>query len=67
MFGIVTPFVDKSFALFESGVMFYLGYPTAKALAKILLQTTPKAVASGVENRLREVYLAIRLQRRYLS
>lgn len=55
MFGIATPFVDKFLALSESVVMFYLGYPTAKALAKLLLQTTPNTVQNGVENRLREV------------
>ncbi|KAI9483336.1 MAG: cation efflux family-domain-containing protein [Benjaminiella poitrasii] len=55
MFGIATPFFDKMLALFESVVMFYLGYPTAKALAKILLQTTPITVQNGVENRLREI------------
>ncbi|KAI7903948.1 cation efflux family-domain-containing protein [Cokeromyces recurvatus] len=55
MFGAATPFFDKMLALFESVVMFYLGYPTAKALAKILLQTTPIAVQNGVENRLREI------------
>lgn len=55
MFGIATPFVDKFLALSESVVMFYLGFPTAKALAKILLQTTPNTVQNGVENRLREI------------
>ncbi|CAO3650111.1 unnamed protein product [Mucor hiemalis] len=55
MFGIATPFVDKFLALSESVVMFYLGYPTAKALAKLLLQTTPNTVQNGVENRLREI------------
>lgn len=55
MFGIATPFVDKLLALSESVVMFYLGYPTAKSLAKVLLQTTPNTVQNGVENRLREV------------
>lgn len=56
MFGIATPFVDKLLALSESMVMFYLGYPTSKALAKLLLQTTPNTVQNGVQNRLREVY-----------
>ncbi|KAI8095823.1 cation efflux family-domain-containing protein [Thamnidium elegans] len=55
MFGIATPFVDNFLALSESVVMFYLGYPTAKALAKVLLQTTPNTVQNGVENRLREI------------
>lgn len=55
MFGIATPFTDKLLALSESIVMFYLGYPTSKALAKVLLQTTPYTVQNGVENRLREV------------
>ncbi|KAL9551461.1 hypothetical protein MBANPS3_004251 [Mucor bainieri] len=55
MFGIATPFVDKFLALSESVVMFYLGFPTAKALAKVLLQTTPHTVQNGVENRLREI------------
>ncbi|KAG0182114.1 hypothetical protein DFQ28_007666 [Apophysomyces sp. BC1034] len=34
--------------------MLYLAYPTAKALAKVLLQTTPDTLFNGVENRLRE-------------
>ncbi|KAI8647923.1 cation efflux family-domain-containing protein [Parasitella parasitica] len=55
MFGIATPFVDKFLAMSESAVMFYLGFPTAKALAKVLLQTTPNTVQNGVENRLREI------------
>ncbi|KAG2201554.1 hypothetical protein INT47_007431 [Mucor saturninus] len=55
MCGIATPFVDKILALSESVVMFYLGYPTAKSLAKVLLQTTPNTVQNGVENRLREI------------
>lgn len=55
MFGIATPFVDKFLALSESAVMLYLGFPTAKALAKVLLQTTPNTVQNGVENRLREI------------
>lgn len=53
--GIVTPLMDKILALSESVVTFYLGYPTAKALAKVLLQTTPSSIRNGVENRLREV------------
>lgn len=61
MLGIVTPFVDKTVALCESAVMFYLGYPTAKALSKIVLQTTPRTVQSGVENRLREVNSVLKL------
>ncbi|KAI8877769.1 hypothetical protein K501DRAFT_259808 [Backusella circina FSU 941] len=55
MFGIATPFLDKTMALCESVVMFYLGYPTAKALAKVLLQTTPNTVQNGVETRLGEI------------
>lgn len=47
--------MDKILALSESAVTFYLGYPTAKALAKVLLQTTPNSIRNGVENRLREV------------
>ncbi|KAF7732383.1 Two-component response regulator-like APRR1 [Apophysomyces ossiformis] len=35
--------------------MFYLAYPTAKGLAKVLLQTTPDSLFNGVENRLREI------------
>ncbi|KAG1170700.1 hypothetical protein G6F70_007621 [Rhizopus microsporus] len=53
--GIVTPLMDKILALSESAVTFYLGYPTAKALAKVLLQTTPNSIRNGVENRLREI------------
>ncbi|KAI8979632.1 cation efflux family-domain-containing protein [Mycotypha africana] len=55
LFGFATPLMDKSVALMESVVMFYLGYPTAKALAKVLLQTAPGSVQSGVDNRLREL------------
>ncbi|KAG1456499.1 hypothetical protein G6F56_006816 [Rhizopus delemar] len=55
LFGILTPFIDKAVALSESCVMFYLGYPTASALAKVLLQTTPRSIQNSVENRLREI------------
>ncbi|CAO3606894.1 unnamed protein product [Cunninghamella echinulata] len=54
MFGLISS-MDKLLALGESVVMFYLGYPTAKALANVLLQTTPNSVRNGVENRLREI------------
>ncbi|KAI9305285.1 cation efflux family-domain-containing protein [Cunninghamella echinulata] len=54
MFGLISS-MDKLIALGESLVMFYLGYPTAKALANVLLQTTPNSVRNGVENRLREI------------
>ncbi|CAO3639049.1 unnamed protein product [Cunninghamella blakesleeana] len=54
MFGLISS-MDKILALGESIIMFYLGYPTAKALANVLLQTTPNSVRNGVENRLREI------------
>lgn len=57
MFGMVTPFMDKVLAFGESAVMFYLGGPTASALAKLLLQTTPDVIRSGMEARLSEVTL----------
>ncbi|KAI9033573.1 cation efflux protein [Phycomyces nitens] len=55
--GLVTPSMDKVLALGESGVMLYLGYPTAVALAKVLLQMTPDGVRQGVDNRLAEIRL----------
>lgn len=53
-FGMVSPFMDKFAAFGESAVMFYLGGPTAAALAKLLLQTTPDAARAGIEARLNE-------------
>ena len=47
--------MDKLTAFGESAVMLYLGGPTAAALAKLLLQTTPDGVRSGIESRLLEV------------
>lgn len=55
MSGLATSLMDKLLALVESVVMFYLGYPTAKALANLLLQTTPNTVRNGVETRLYEI------------
>ncbi|KAG1405368.1 hypothetical protein G6F60_003675 [Rhizopus arrhizus] len=55
LIGVLTPWMDKVLALSESCVMFYLGYPTASALIKVLLQTTPQSIQNGVENRLREI------------
>ncbi|CAO3594047.1 unnamed protein product [Absidia cylindrospora] len=55
MFGLATSSMDKLLALAESVVMFYLGYPTAKALANLLLQTTSNTVRNGVETRLYEI------------
>ncbi|CAO3589686.1 unnamed protein product [Absidia cylindrospora] len=55
MFGLSSSSIDKLLALVESVVMFYLGYPTAKALANLLLQTTPNTVRNGVETRLYEI------------
>ncbi|KAI8990217.1 cation efflux family-domain-containing protein [Pilobolus umbonatus] len=52
---MITPFIDKVIAFMESVIMCYLGYPTAKGLSKVLLQTTPNTVQSGVDNRLREI------------
>lgn len=52
--GMVSPFMDKFVAFGESAVMFYLGGPTAVALAKLLLQTTPDAALAGIEARLME-------------
>ncbi|KAG2223366.1 hypothetical protein INT45_002861 [Circinella minor] len=55
MFGMASPFMDKLTAFGESAVMLYLGGPTAAALAKLLLQTTPDGVRSGIESRLLEI------------
>ena len=55
LFGMASPFMDKVVAFGESAVMFYLGAPTAAALAKLLLQTTPDVARSGFESRLIEV------------
>ncbi|ORZ12220.1 cation efflux family-domain-containing protein [Absidia repens] len=55
MLGLSSSSIDKLLALMESVVMFYLGYPTAKALANLLLQTTPNTVRNGVETRLYEI------------
>jgi Co/Zn/Cd efflux system component len=55
MLGLASSSIDKLVALAESVVMFYLGYPTAKALANLLLQTTPNTVRNGVETRLFEI------------
>jgi hypothetical protein len=46
---------DKWMAFVESGLMIYLGGPTAAALAKVLLQTMPDTIAVGLEHTLREV------------
>ncbi|RUS18684.1 hypothetical protein BC937DRAFT_88458 [Endogone sp. FLAS-F59071] len=48
-------YADKLAAFAESFVMFYLGGPTAAAIAKVLLQTAPDSVSGGLEMRLREV------------
>ncbi|RUP45165.1 cation efflux family-domain-containing protein [Jimgerdemannia flammicorona] len=47
-------YADKLASFAESFVMFYLGGPTAAAIAKILLQTSPDTVSGGLEMRLRE-------------
>lgn len=53
--GLASPFMDKVMAFGESAVMLYLALPTATALSKLLLQTTPDLVRTGIENRLSEV------------
>ncbi|KAI7871918.1 cation efflux protein [Spinellus fusiger] len=55
LFSSLTPSLDKIIALAESVVMFFLAYPTAVALAKVLLQMTPESVRQGVEARLMEI------------
>ncbi|KAI8983152.1 cation efflux family-domain-containing protein [Pilobolus umbonatus] len=55
LMGLHTPVIDKLFAFIESGVMLYLGGPTAIALAKVLLQTKPDFIQSGVERTLRQI------------
>ncbi|KAI8394336.1 cation efflux family-domain-containing protein [Radiomyces spectabilis] len=55
MLGFVTPAIDKFMAFGIASMMAYLGGPTASALAKILLQTTPDTVCTGIESRLREI------------
>ncbi|KAI8385617.1 cation efflux family-domain-containing protein [Blakeslea trispora] len=52
---LATPLMDKVMALSESAVMFCLGYPTAKSLANVLLQTTPITVQHGVMSRVNEI------------
>ncbi|ORX52058.1 cation efflux protein [Hesseltinella vesiculosa] len=54
-FGLITPTIDKCLALGEAVLMFYLGYPTAKALANLLLQTSPNTVRHSVDHRLAEI------------
>ncbi|RUS22598.1 cation efflux family-domain-containing protein [Jimgerdemannia flammicorona] len=48
-------YADKLASFAESFVMFYLGGPTAAAIAKMLLQTSPDTVSGGLEMRLREI------------
>ncbi|KAI9243496.1 cation efflux family-domain-containing protein [Phascolomyces articulosus] len=55
LFGMASPFMDKFTAFGESAVMLYLGGPTAAALAKLLLQTTPDVARSGIESRILEI------------
>lgn len=53
--GFASPVTDKFLAFGESVIMLYLGGPTALALMKLLLQTTPDVARSGIESRLFEV------------
>jgi hypothetical protein len=47
--------LDKLIATFQAAIMFYLAAPTAMALSKLVLQTTPKGLGNGIEGKLREV------------
>ncbi|GBC09278.1 hypothetical protein RclHR1_08730009 [Rhizophagus clarus] len=49
--------LDKLVSIMESILMFYLAGPVSTALGKILLQTTPDAMLSSLEARLREIQL----------
>ncbi|CDH61411.1 hypothetical protein RO3G_14888 [Lichtheimia corymbifera JMRC:FSU:9682] len=53
--GFASPMTDKFLAFGESVIMLYLGGPTAMALMKLLLQTTPDVARSGIESRLFEI------------
>ncbi|KAG0172373.1 hypothetical protein DFQ28_004750 [Apophysomyces sp. BC1034] len=55
LLGLASPAVDKLLAFGESAVMLYLGGPTAAALAKLLLQTTPDTASSNISSRLYEL------------
>ncbi|KAF7721147.1 hypothetical protein EC973_005354 [Apophysomyces ossiformis] len=55
LLGLATPAIDKFLAFGESAVMFYLGGPTAAALAKLLLQTTPDTASDHITARLHEL------------
>jgi hypothetical protein len=54
-FVIRSPAFDKLVATFEAVLMFYVAGPTATALGKLILQTTPKPLQNGIEGKLREV------------
>ncbi|CAM0140841.1 unnamed protein product [Umbelopsis sp. WA50703] len=47
--------LDKLIATFQAAIMFYLAAPTAMALSKLVLQTTPKGLGNGIEGKLREL------------
>lgn len=47
--------LDKLVATAEAVLMFYVAGPTATALGKLILQTTPKPLRNGIEGKLREV------------
>jgi len=47
--------LDKLIATAEAVLMFYVAGPTATALGKLILQTTPKPLRNGIEGKLREV------------
>ncbi|KAI9314730.1 cation efflux family-domain-containing protein [Dichotomocladium elegans] len=53
--GFMSSSMDKFLSFGESVVMIYLGAPTALALMKLVLQTTPDVARSGIENRLMEI------------
>jgi len=54
-FIIHSPAFDKLVATFEAVLMFYVAGPTATALGKLILQTTPKPLRNGIEGKLREL------------
>ncbi|KAI9285627.1 cation efflux family-domain-containing protein [Umbelopsis sp. AD052] len=47
--------MDKLVATAEAVAMFYVAGPTATALGKLILQTTPKPLRNGIEGKLREL------------
>jgi hypothetical protein len=62
---IRNPAMDKLVATAEAVLMFYVAGPTATALGKLILQTTPKPLRNGIEGKLREVSLVSTLRQRF--